>query len=602
MNILKKTITPIIFVLTQFFIYYYLFISQKIMILGNFSSYILCLVTVVNAYFFTKKIKLKDNIYFSKWYFIVLLVLINFVISFFIGGKQIFLNIYKTAIDFSMFNIFLMFLTNIFVFPYIYNILFFLDNFKYNVKISDKINKKKCIKMWLFLFVSITLIYSIICWGFYPGNMTSDSIDQWMQAINLRPIVNAHPPFYTILMRLISFVWKNPFVVILFNICFYAAIISSIMTYFYKQGINKKIIYIITACFVLSCNNLCLLTTLWKDIPFTISLLWLTFEIFRIVEEKDAYFKKIRNVALLILAMCCTYFFRVNGMFPYYVTILILIYYFFKLNTKRNICIAILGSIFLMFIIKYPVFNAFNVEGSNDSSGTLSFAAKGLGALIYYEADVSKNTKIISEKILPRDIYMKNYLPYNIDSYSFGPERWSGGLANVSTSDVINTYIYEAFNNPSVIIRDRLDSNNLLWSYMPPDDGFNTTYVDGIWFPQDFEPEIINLKINDINNNYYPPDNIINKPFRMYRTIIDNFSLTYCVTWRVGLSLSMFLIIGFWTIVNRRKNIPILLPTIINILFWVMLMSHQSYRYVWFIFVNTFFIYIFALLNSNKKL
>ena len=112
--------------------------------------------------------------------------------------------------------------------------------------------------------------------------MTSDSVDQICQALGVYKITNSHPAFNTILMRYILRIWKNPMAIIICDIAFFSIIISYIFTYLYKNGVKKVFLISATVLFVLAFNNMALIMIIWKDVPFTISLLWLTFELYKI--------------------------------------------------------------------------------------------------------------------------------------------------------------------------------------------------------------------------------------------------------------------------------------------------------------------------------
>ena len=73
------------------------------------------------------------------------------------------------------------------------------------------------------------------------------------------------------------------------------------------------------------------------------------------------------------------------------------------------------------------------------------------------------------------------------------------------------------------------------------------------------------------------------------------------IIWRFGFTFSILLLLLFFVIDRKIRILPVFYPTLINMLFWVALMSHQDYRYLWFIYVNTFFIFIFEMLEKKNK-
>ena len=147
-------------------------------------------------------------------------------------------------------------------------------------------------------------------------------------------------------------------------------------------------------------------------------------------------------------------------------------------------------------------------------------------------------------------------------------------------------------------ILDRFDSNNLVWSYQTPKDGFNIKYSIGVQYPS-WVDDFKGLERND-GGNYIPEATVFRKAVSAYQRISENIVLFDVVIWRFGFTLSLLLLAFYYTIIRKIKVIPVYLPTLISVLFWIALMSHQDYRYLWFMFVNTFFLIIFTLMEKKK--
>lgn len=592
-----KKIGQALFLFFEVISFYFVFSKKVVLPFDDLTKTILEFFIIINSYYFLKITILKyKDIFPNKW-LLLLFLFINLIISFFIGGKKLFLT--NDIVDLSLGSLAGYFFLNLIVFPLIYNFIYLLDRIDLHEK-KKKITKKDIIQFAIIIFLICFIIWGVSSISFFPGNMTSDSIDQICQALGVYPITDSHPAFYTIILRLILKVWSHPYAIILSNILFFSFIITYIFTYLYKRGFKGSYLIIAALLFSLSCNNLSLVSILWKDIPFTISLLWLILELYRIIKEKDDYFKNILNMISLLICLLLVYILRPNGMFPYFITICYLIYYIFHSDVKKNIIILIVVSFFTIWFIKNPLYKMFNVQSQSSEGSMVSFAAKGLGALVYYDADLSESDIDDIKVIQSFDVLKKNYSPYNIDTYAFGEENWADGLEELGLQKIYKLYIKHIFLNPRTIIRDRLDSNNLLWSYITPDDGFNSTYVQGIWYPANFDAKLIDLEMNE-ENVYVPEKNLINKIVMKYQDVVNSNLMLYMLFWRASIPLTFLLLLMYFMIIKRIHLFPILFPTLINILFWVMLMSHQSYRYVWFIFVNTFISYIFVINEKNLK-
>ena len=74
------------------------------------------------------------------------------------------------------------------------------------------------------------------------------------------------------------------------------------------------------------------------------------------------------------------------------------------------------------------------------------------------------------------------------------------------------------------------------------------------------------------------------------------------IFWRPAVALTITLLIFISWIEKKKKLILCMIPTLSNVLFWCGFLYHQSFRYLWFIYVNTLlFILINIYENSIKK-
>lgn len=600
-----KNIYPGIVMLFQFILYYFIFVKNNIIFFDSLSSYLMCFITIVNAYYFSNKLKAtKNSIYFSKWYWILLFIILNLIISFFVSGKQLFLST-ESAIIINFKNLLIYLLVNLYIFPYICNGLNFLDNFKLNLE-KKKRSKKEKIITWISVFLIIAITWIIASSGFYPANMTSDSVDQWAQALGVVPIYASHPPLLAILMRGLSYIWESPFVVIVFNICFFASVFASITTYLYKKGLKYKTIIIITILFTLSINNISLVTILWKDIPFTISFMWLTFELYKIYDQKELYFKNKFNCISLITAMILVNLIRSNGLIQLITVFLILIYLIFKYKSKYIriiILIIMISTVGINWFITNTIYDLFEVKSvkGGGTPATYMFMARGLGAVAHYTDDISDETMETLEKILPFEKLREKYNAYNGDTYGFGEDNWGKNLQKIEPNEVYTAFFRECLANSRIIIRDRLDSNNILWSMVTPSDGFNSTYITDIWFPKAISAESIGLEYTNEEEMVYSKGNsALRTNFENYRSIFESNTILYIVFWRPAFALSILLIVCYNLLVKKSNLLLITLPTITGIMFWTLFLVHQSYRYLWFIYINLFLIMLFYLFEKSK--
>ena len=574
-------------------LYFLLFGVKKIISFGLISHTAMILIVLFNFYYFFNKSFNKLKFKRSE---LILLIIINLLISFCVSGKVLFMSYYVMTIGIRSIIWFLM--VNVFVFLFVYNFLYFFDNLHIvNNKKTNGDSKKFALRVFLINFI----IWFIIGLAFYPGNITVDSVVQISQATGEAAINGSHPIFSTLYIKWLLSIWNNPFILILANILFFSLVIAHIYKYLYEKKVNEKFLYISLLVFILSVNNISMITMVWKDIPFTISMLWLTFELYKMVKERDEYFKKVANIIFLIISLIFTYFFRQNGMFPFIVVILYMLYLLIKSKERLRIISTIVITFVFVGLIKGPLFNYYAVDDSSGYSvaGSGSFAAKGLGALVYYDAKISDEDKELISKMGSLEDLKLHYNAYSIDTYSQMP-GFNSGIDEIGINKLYEAYIRNFFTNPKIIIRDKLDGSNLLWSYETPTDG--NGYIYAYDYGVDFTASVGVLKQFKANyfNKYVPKRNFISKAVDIYQKQTENFNITNMIFWRFGFVLSVLFLVTYYIITKKVKILPVVYPTAISILFWLVLMNHHSYRYLWFMFINTFFIFIFTLIEKEN--
>lgn len=531
-----------------------------------------------------------------------LMIILNLIVSFSIVAKYTFLSSYNTSIVIKGEYLFRYFLINILVFPIIYSIYYFIKNFKLNLDKKDRTKIEKRKAFWT-LFLVIFGIWFIICLSYYPGNLTSDSTDMWAQATGVFKIGSNHSPFYVIIMNILSHIWKNPFIVILFNITLFSYVVAHILSYFYDKKVKLKTLIILEICFGLSVNNVSLITMLWKDIPFTLSMIWLTFELYKLLKQDNFKYNNLYSYIPLIISLIFVRYFRINGIIPYIFVLGLFLVLLIK-NKCMQYLFVILITISASLIIKYPIYSAFKVD-QNSPSADLSALNKiylrGFAAVLYYDYDKIEDYTDIDE-VIDSNLLITYYNPYNNDTFDFTPEFVAAPKNYDNIQKIYFKYFFKHF---KPILRNQLDSTNLLWAFYTPQDGFNYTYSIGInnaSYLTKKDLGIDNKKYKLQGDTYIKKGNFIYNSVESYKKVGHYNNIIYTIFYRPAISLYILIILLISWIESRKKHIISMIPTFANVLFWCGFLYHQSYRYLWFIFADTLLLLLINFYeNSIKK-
>ena len=168
--------------------------------------------------------------------------------------------------------------------------------------------------MILVILPVVTLI------AFNPGIISEDTVN--CLAVYAHDIVGMpdwHPPFYILCLKLIISIWDSTYAVILVQILFWLFVMVQMLAFLRRQGIADKVLLIVACIIGTSIPNAMYLCSIWKDIPYGISLLWLSLIIARIVVGDS---DKVMIYVELIVSLVFVCLFRQNGIVPYIASIL----------------------------------------------------------------------------------------------------------------------------------------------------------------------------------------------------------------------------------------------------------------------------------------
>ncbi|MEF9985379.1 MAG: glycosyltransferase [Bacilli bacterium] len=580
--------------------------SYKIIYLDFISLVLLFLINIIIGLIFSKIDYKVINKYFETKFKKILFLIMSFINSFIFAGYQLFLSGDYMNINLMILAKYLLLTLSIMAFELSFIYLFEKYNKKIVCKEIKKINNKEYFKKFVIIFGIFFGIWFISLLAHYPVNMTSDTADQWAQAIGIRTISTAHPAVISIYYKILHNIGLGVFGIGVIQVFIFSIILSSMIIYFYKKGIRFYFLCALSFIIAVLPSSFLLVTTLWKDVPYTLFLTLMVFYTYRLITEKKE-FLSIKGILFFSLAIAITYLTRHNGIGPLAIMIIFLIAYSIYLRSFKPTLIVII-TLVIINLITGPVFTYFKVyKGNRDSKDSMfvNTLLRSTGAIVKKEGTVRKDYMDIVETNMSKELLIKYFDPFNGDTYGFTPEIKEYLIKNnnkpvITTKNVIDIYLWELINYPNIIIKERLDATSLFWTMFIPDGSFNHKYADGIYFPSDLDGDIIDIKLNEYHN--YSTQNIVVKVLRFINKIVENIKLFDCVVWRSGFSLLLTIVLSYILIINNKAIITLsLLPMVANMTTWVLLMSHQSFRYVWYINLILFLFILIVLLEGRGK-
>ncbi len=169
----------------------------------------------------------------------------------------------------------------------------------------------KVVFRYALLMIAVWLVFFL---AYYPGMMSADSLYQWKQMLTGN-YTNQHPPFHTLTIWLLTRIYLSPATVALAQILALALVAGAVLGFIQSLGAPFWLPWIAALIFAISPVNGTMVNTLWKDVPFSISVLGLTLLLGLIIRSDGEWLTKYRNAFLLGLVSALVLLFRYDG-FP----------------------------------------------------------------------------------------------------------------------------------------------------------------------------------------------------------------------------------------------------------------------------------------------
>ena len=425
---------------------------------------------------------------------------------------------------------------------------------------SEKRMKKG--KLMLFVVLILLLPAALNLIANNPGISDVDTYESFEKnAQNLYGMYNWHPAFYSIILRQIQKVWNSTYAVIIAQYFFWSYVVSELLLYLRKKGLRDLAIIILAMIFGLNAANVLHVNTIWKDIPYTYSMLWLLVITAKLAIDEEDYRKRWYIYLELFVALSMIALIRKNGIVPLIVTVAAFIVVFRK-NIK--LIAAVMAAIIFMFYVRGPVYSHYQVIEPGRRGMYIGLGQDVLGTY-YAGGEVSEQT---NEMIT----VMTNF---NTAEFDYNP-TWAHQSydLDVEPTDFITSYLDTFLKNPILMTRAVIDREDCLWDIFEGQDAIiknknftKTEDGDRRW------------------NEFYPK--------RVFRSIYPDMSAVTAHTveaqwldtiiWRCGLLslLSLTAFVFVWIRYGAKRYLVLLAPLLGQILSLLLSTGWTDYRYFW---------------------
>lgn len=309
-------------------------------------------------------------------------------------------------------------------------------------------NNKKSILIVALLFLVAYLPYLLY---YYPGNVLIDSTVQIMQGMGDWEYTTHHPPIHTAIITLCVKFGHLLTGSYNFGAFIYTLLQTLITCFLFSFTIyymaRKKVPVIVRICSVLFyalCPTIPFLTiTMYKDIPFALSMLILTICMTEIATNLENFMKHKIRIILTIIAVFLVAIFRNNGLYAIILTLPILMLTMKKYKLK--IGAIFLTGIVICVLITGPVYNLFNIEKGSSKEAFSVILQQFARITKYKESQLTEEEKAAIYKYLPVDNIAELYNPVFSDPVK---HQFSDQAFAEDKGTLIKTYLQLAVKYP----------------------------------------------------------------------------------------------------------------------------------------------------------
>ena len=254
---------------------------------------------------------------------------------------------------------------------------------------------------------------------------------------------------------------------------------------------------------------------------------------------------------------------------------------------KWRPAVSALTAVVLLAVYKGPVFTALGVVPNGMSPYTTMMCAAG--SCINKELPLSEESEQIMEKALPLEDWGEYYSRFvGHDPYYWGRPAGSEPykLSDITARDAFTVYLEALRKYPDVVIKDRLDGTDILWDVVQPPDSFNARSFSFVSpFPENTLP-LDTSRLDRLDDGSYIKNALPAKAYYSAANTPIN-SAADMLLWRTGAYLIAFwVLLLFWSKNRMGRLWWAALPMLANAAGSMLVLYHQSFRYVYFVQVS----------------
>uniref|UniRef100_UPI0019D41975 DUF6020 family protein n=1 Tax=Lacticaseibacillus hulanensis TaxID=2493111 RepID=UPI0019D41975 len=332
---------------------------------------------------------------------------------------------------------------------------------------NDKKLDSRLIKLFWTGFLGLLIVWLLVLLSIWPGSLTYDSYTQWGQANGYYALSNWHPIFHTLLIKLCSLLYLSPASYLVFQIILGSFSVSWVVYRLCRRGLPFWLGICTLIGYAIYPLNGIYMSTVWKDIPYSIMLLLLFYLVAEIVQDGEINRLSWAKILALTCLLICTALIRKNGLY----VVLIVAAYLLIFKRSLKTFVAVVVTLFGIFGFNYVTDAVYHVAKS-PTTEMMAVPLQQIGATYAHNGNISQKNQKYFAQILPANEWKERYNPYTADNLKFSP-NFKGYIINENAGDFLKHWFELLKHNKVRFIMAYAELSAVLWKYNLPSNEVN---------------------------------------------------------------------------------------------------------------------------------
>lgn len=479
---------------------------------------------------------------------------------------------YYAMFKFSIKGLIKVLLFGVWCFPQILIYIWLLEYLKEKIRLNRRKDEDEDPYFFWKYFLLLFVVWNILYTGEWPGGLPYDANLEIDTALGNVPFSSWQPYIHVLIVRLALKLGGHISMFFLWQIALGAALLSGLLSFFYKNSkIKKGWIYgILIFCMLFSPIHTIVMILL-RDPIFSMGFAWMFFLLLNYRRERlKGYYIQLFIALFIVTTM------RSNGIVPFLFLLPVLVIY----GVKRDKRLCITGIVILAAfgMMNGPLARYVGVEKKKETNFAIQTAIDGFMSVKHYGGVLPDEVENLMEEIKLE----------GVDDWAEGYNELqfvrTYDATGASTAEILKLYIETFVKNPYLIIRNRLIKCSTIWEIFGHGEPMVYRYLG--------------VNTRDDYYFYLPDKGEMSEITHGIRFFINGLNVEF-LTYRSGIYLVLILIHLIYSDFKKR-NLFACIPVFGNVVGLIYALGFHESRFVYWVTLCWGILFLYEIFEYSK--